>query len=102
NGNFKAIAYNNGAMVYPIPLEHLNNPKGEDAVEGQWGVVRNHSYRVNVTKLVTLGNGVFRPEQVGDDEAEIIDPEKPKTPTYYVESKINILSWKIVSQDVEI
>lgn len=102
NGNFKAIAYNDGAMVYPIPLEHLNNPKGEDAVEGQWGVVRNHSYRVNVTKLVTLGNGVFRPEQVGDDEAEIIDPNKPKTPTYYVESKINILSWKIVSQDVEI
>jgi len=46
---------------------------------------------------------VFVPKKVNpDDEIENLEPDTPKDPTYYVESAINILSWKVVSQEVEI
>ncbi len=91
-----AIAKTDGAMFYTIPLTHLNKGTGNNVVEGQYGVVRNHIYDLSITKIKSLGEGVFDPEN------EHIDPEEPKNPTFYVESAINILSWKIVSQSVEI
>lgn len=102
-----AIAYKDGAMYYPIPLEHLNNPTDANSttvVEGQYGIVRNHVYNLSITKIKSLGNGVFKPETVQDEgtKAEVLDPKDPKKPTYYVESFINVLSWKVVSQEEEI
>lgn len=92
-----AIAYNGGLMYYNIPIEHLNN--GDIAADGtvpeaKYGVVRNHHYVVTIDKLEKIGKGIF-------DEDEIIVPGKdPDNDTYYVGAKINILSWKIVSQNV--
>ncbi|MCM1067931.1 MAG: Mfa1 fimbrilin C-terminal domain-containing protein [Muribaculaceae bacterium] len=98
----RAVAYTDGASYYPICIEHLNNPATEGAiVEGQYGVVRNHVYNVRINRVKTLGEGVFVPNSVGGDEAETLTPPVKK-PTYYVESNINILSWKVVSQNVEI
>lgn len=101
----KAVAYTDGAMYYPIPVEHLHQPASTsaDKVEGQFGVVRNHVYNISISKIKTLGEGVFVPKKVNPgDEIENLDPDTPKEPTYYVESAINILSWKVVSQEVEI
>lgn len=94
----KAVAYTDGAMYYPIPVEHLHQPADtkDDKVEGQFGVVRNHVYNISISKIKTLGEGVYDPKK------ENLVPETPKRPTYYVESAINILSWKVVSQEVEI
>lgn len=102
----KAIASTDGAVYYPVVIEHLNNPEvaaeGEEtkptAIEGRYGVVRNHLYRINITKISGLGKGIYDPE----GKKEEINPETPKDPTYRVESFINVLSWKIVGQDAEI
>ncbi|MDE6514058.1 MAG: fimbria major subunit [Muribaculaceae bacterium] len=104
----KAIAKTDGSMFYPIVLEHLNQPeiyqagKTDAVIEGQYGLVRNHIYNLSISKIKTLGDGVFKPVKVGDEGPEKLDPEDPKDPTYYVESAVNILSWKVVSQQVEI
>lgn len=103
----KAVAYTDGAMYYPIVLEHLHNPtnaNAKDAIEGQYGVVRNHCYNLSITKIKTLGNGVFAPETKEEEgtKSEVLDPKEPKDPTYYVESFINVLSWKVVAQEEEI
>ncbi len=103
SGN-KAIAYKDGASFYPIAIEHLNKPTEdtEGIIEAQYGVVRNHIYNIRITKIKTLGHGVFVPKDLEDGtKAEPISPET-KDPTYYVESNINILSWKVVSQEAEI
>ena len=97
-----AVAYTDGATVYSIPLEHINNANNENAkVEGQWGTVRNHIYSLDITKISSLGDGVFKPYSK-EEGGELIDPNKPKNPLYYVESNINILSWKIVTQEADI
>lgn len=108
-GGAKAYAYTGGAMVYPIVIEHLNYEfkDGKKVAEakivrdGQVGVVRNHAYTINITKINTLGMGVYDPRSK-EEGGEKVKPEGPKDPTYYVESTINILSWKLVEQDAEI
>ena len=108
-GGAKAYAYTGGAMIYPIVIEHLNYEfkDGKKVAEsqvvrdGQVGVVRNHAYNINITKVNSLGMGVYNPNSKAEG-GELIKPEGSKDPTYYVESTINILSWKLVEQDAEI
>ncbi|HJF69804.1 MAG TPA: Mfa1 family fimbria major subunit [Butyricimonas virosa] len=93
-----AIAYNGGLMYYNIPIEHLNNSDGAangTIPEAKYGVVRNHHYAVTIGKLEKIGKGIF-------DEDERIIPGEPDGDSYYVGAKINILSWKIVNQNVEL
>lgn len=92
-----AVAYNGGLMYYNIPIEHLNNDAAENGTvpEAKYGVVRNHHYVVTIDKLEKIGKGIF-------DGNEKIVPGDPNDDTYYVGAKINILSWKIVGQNVEL
>ena len=98
-----AIGYKEGLMYYNIPIEHLNETattttNGVTTIpEAKYGVVRNHHYEVTINKLENIGKGIFVPDEVivpGDSD----DDKK----AYYVGAKINILSWKIVSQDVDL
>ena len=92
-----AIAYNGGLMYYNIPVEHLNNgdvAENGTIPEAKYGVVRNHHYVVTIDKLEKIGKGIF----VGNEK--IVPGDDPDA--YYVGAKINILSWKIVSQNVEL
>lgn len=93
-----ATAYTGGLMYYNIPIEHLNNADIQDdgtIPEAKYGVVRNHHYVVTINKLENIGKGIF-------DEEEVIVPQNDDDETYYVGANINILSWKIVEQSVDL
>lgn len=92
-----ATAYTDGLMYYNIPIEHLNPAeiKDEKIPEAKYGVVRNHHYVVTVNKLENIGKGIF-------DAEEVIVPQNDDDETYYVGANINILSWKIVEQSVDL
>lgn len=98
-----ANAYEKGAMFYTVPIEHLlHRTSGEnEIVEGNYGVVRNHWYRVSVNSVSQLGTGVFKPGE-GDDKGEVIIPGEKETQTYRLGASINVLSWKIVKQKVDL
>lgn len=91
-----AIAYKGGLMYYNIPIEHLNEKASTDesTPEGKYGVVRNHYYKVTINKLENIGKGIFDPTEV------IVPQEDDKY--YYVGANINILSWKLVNQNVDL
>lgn len=98
-----ANGYNGGLMYYNIPIEHLNETaatttNGVTTIpEAKYGVVRNHHYEVTINKLENIGKGIFVPNE------EIVpgDSDDDKK-AYYVGAKINILSWKVVSQGVDL
>ncbi len=95
---YPAIGTDAGDALYYIPVEHLAAKAGEtEAVEGYYGVVRNHWYNLTVNSFKKVGHLVFQPDK---DETPII-PENPEDPLYYVGAKINILSWKVVNQTVD-
>lgn|GEM_PF-2172922 len=89
-----ANRYEEGLMYYAIPIEHFgkadNGASPAQLLDGNYGVVRNNLYQVEIDKINTLGHGI-------DDPDEPIVPGDRKK-TLYIAAKINILSWQIVSQ----
>lgn len=96
---FKYDASKGGYLAYfPVLIEHLNYQTtladGKTQPVGAYGIVRNHVYQLTITKITNLGIGVF------DPTVDIIPDDKVKE--YYLGAKINILSWKVVKQTVEL
>lgn len=102
-----ADKYNAGAAYFNIPVKHLgwyrsDNPNATATTVdwskvrvGDFGVVRNHSYDIDVTSITGLGTGIADPN----------DPIVPPVDTkdYYVGYRLNILNWALVpTQEVEL
>jgi hypothetical protein len=95
-----AVAYKGGLMYYNIPIKHLNTKVAPTKsgstytiAEGYYGVVRNHCYSVTINDIQHIGAGIFNP-------GEPIVPTDDEDTYYHVGARINILSWKNVSQTV--
>ena len=103
-GENHAVIYDNGNNIYYIPIEHLAAKDGLTAdevaagVEGYFGVVRNHFYVLQLNSFSKVGHGMWEPGKY----EEATKPEKPEDPLYYLGAHINILSWKVVNQDVDL
>ena len=96
-----AEIFNGGYNVYYIPVEHLAAEKGVDNQrDGYYGVVRNHWYKLTINSFSKVGHGIWDPTKGGDEEE--LKPNKPEDPLYYLGAHINILSWKVVNQGVDL
>lgn len=81
-----------GMAYYYIPIQHL----ATDATKaGYYGIVRNHLYDVNVTGMKGFGTPVY------NDDWKII-PTVPDETKTYLAAKINVLQWRVVSQNVNL
>lgn len=81
-----AKVWKTGFTYYYFDLKHFGD---------KFGVVRNHVYNANIKTLAGLGTPVYNPN-------EVIVPEKPKNEETYIAADINILSWRVVDQDVDL
>ncbi len=79
-----AKIWNTGQTYYYAEIKHYDKD----------GVVRNHIYDVKLKKVYGIGTPVY-------DKTLTIIPEKPKSEDTYVAAKIDILSWRLQTQDVE-
>lgn len=81
-----------GMAYYYIPIQHL----ATDATKaGYYGIVRNHLYDVNVTGMEGFGTPVY-------NETWEIKPTVPDETKTYLAAKINVLQWRVVSQNVNL
>ncbi len=95
-------AYVDGQMYYSVPIEHLNNDivrdgqgkQTNDLEEAQYGIVRNHEYRILINDVTKLGYPI-------SDENEVIIPDPSERTYWYVEAEVNVLGWKIVNQTTD-
>lgn len=95
----KAEGFNTGLAYFPVIIEHFGgaaDPTDGNKVKGDgaYGVVRNHIYDLTIQSIKSLGTGIF-------DENQPIIPDG-STKKYYVGAKLNILSWKVVQQNVNL
>ncbi|MDE6019369.1 MAG: Mfa1 family fimbria major subunit, partial [Muribaculaceae bacterium] len=95
-----ASMYNKGKAYFYVPIKHLGYPTGTftELPIGSYGLVRNHSYVITVDgfadlETATLGHGVRDPED------PIVPPSDPDE-NYGIKANINVLSWRIVNQNV--
>ncbi|MCD8287303.1 MAG: Mfa1 family fimbria major subunit [Porphyromonadaceae bacterium] len=101
--NFDAhpvISFHKGLMYYNIPIQHLNVTLNRDdngtiiPAEGNYGVVRNHSYYITIGSITTIGRGIHDPDE------EIIPNED--LDNYYLSATVSVLPWKVVENTVDL
>jgi hypothetical protein len=87
-----ANGYKGGQNYYVIPIEHLANSTVDQTniVVGDYGIVRNHLYMIQVDGIANPGKGVW------DADELIIPGDKEKY--YYLNASIKINAWHIVKQ----
>ena len=81
-----ALVYNEGMTYYWLDIKHL----GAEGKTAEYGVVRNHVYKVNIADIDGYGTPVY------DGLTDFITPEQPKDINSFVAAQINILSWRVV------
>lgn len=102
-----AYYYNLGKGYFNIPVKHYgwyrngNEQKNATSIDwskvrvGDFGMVRNHSYTVNVTNIIGLAAGI------SGDNVPIVPPAT--TEDYFVAYSVRILKWAVVpTQNVEL
>lgn len=88
----KAQVRTEGCVYYYTPIRHLAS---EETKLGYYGVVRNHSYKVNIQEIKGFGTPVFDPKKE-------IDPTLPEEKDIFLAARINVLSWRVVKSDVNL
>ena len=100
-----AKAYTQGAAYFGIPIKHLratedttNSPftvtDGKETTDwtkvrvGDFGLVRNHVYTINITGITGLGDGVL------DLDYPIVTPMNSYN--YYIKYSLKVLNWRTV------
>ena len=87
----KAEIRKDGKAYYYVPIKHLGNT-GEVA---EYGIVRNHFYKITLSGIKGFGTPVYNPDQV----------VKPVVPTYddtYLAARVQVLQWRVVNQNASL
>jgi len=94
--DLRVLMWKEGRCYYFVDIEHFGTETQPDGLTvKRKGIIRNHFYDLALKSLRGLGVPVFDPEKT-------IIPEKPSEDEYfYLAASINILKWKMVSQNVE-
>lgn len=89
---YPAEVRKDGKAYYYIPIRHLG---AATTAPAYYGVVRNHWYKVKVNSLKGFGTPVY-------DDTKTIIPTIPDDSNTYLAAQINVLQWRVVSQDVNL
>ena len=87
NGLDEGMQWTDGSSYFYVEVKH-------DADADLSAVIRNHFYQLTINSIEGLGTPVYDPDKVIDEF------DKPTDEEYYIAAKIQILKWKIVSQNV--
>ena len=87
----KAEIRRDGRAYYYVPIKHLGGT-GELA---EYGIVRNHFYKITLSGIKGFGTPVYDPGKV----------VKPAVPTYkdtYLAARVQVLQWRVVTQSASL
>lgn len=91
-GAHNAVIYKEGMTYYWTSVKHL----GAAGKTGEFGMVRNHFYQVDVTKITGFGTAVY------DKNTDFVPVTPDEDPMTYLAARINVLSWRVVANGVEL
>ena len=84
-----AKVWKSGMTYYYADVKHL----GTTGTVGEYGIIRNHSYKVAINGVKGWGTPVY------DPSLQVV-PVKPTDKETYISAEIEVLSWRVVSYDV--
>lgn len=87
----KAEVRKDGRAYYYVPIKHL----GDNGKLAEYGIVRNHFYKITLAGIKGFGTPVYDPDKV----------VKPAVPTYqdtYLAARVQVLQWRVVNQNASL
>lgn len=87
----KAEIRKGGKAYYYVPIKHLGNT-GEVA---EYGIVRNHFYKITLSGIQGFGTPVYNPDQV-------VEPVVPTYEDTYLAARVQVLQWRVVNQNANL
>lgn len=87
----KAEIRKDGRAYYYVPIKHLGGT-GELA---EYGIVRNHFYKITLTGIKGFGTPVYDPDKV-------VDPIVPTYENTYLAARVQVLQWRVVNQNASL
>lgn len=87
----KAEIRKNGKAYYYVPIKHL----GKTGEVAEYGIVRNHFYKITLTGITGFGTPVYDPDKV-------VDPVVPTYEDTYLAARVQVLQWRVVNQNANL
>lgn len=87
----KAEIRKDGRAYYYVPIKHL----GETGKIAEYGIVRNHFYKITLTGITGFGTPVYDPDKV-------VDPAVPTYENTYLAARVQVLQWRVVNQNASL
>ena len=89
--------YSGGVPPLPIPNREVKPARadGTAGTLGEYGVVRNHFYKITLNGIKGFGTPVYNPDKV-------IDPTVPSYDNTFLAARVQVLQWRIVNQNVSL
>lgn len=87
----KAEIRRDGRAYYYVPIKHLGGT-GELA---EYGIVRNHFYKITLSGITGFGTPVYDPDKV-------VDPIVPTYENTYLAARVQVLQWRVVNQSASL
>lgn len=87
----KAEIRKDGRAYYYVSIKHLGDP-GKIA---EYGIVRNHFYKITLTGITGFGTPVYDPDKV-------VNPAVPTYEDTYLAARVQVLQWRVVNQNASL
>lgn len=87
----KAEIRKDGRAYYYVPIKHL----GSANKIAEYGIVRNHFYKITLSGITGFGTPVYDPEKV-------VDPIVPTYEDTYLAARVQVLQWRVVNQNASL
>lgn len=87
----KAEIRKDGKAYYYVPIKHLG---GNDQL-AEYGIVRNHFYKITLTGIKGFGTPVY-------DPSKVVVPTVPTYQDTYLAARVQVLQWRVVTQSASL
>lgn len=87
----KAEIRKDGRAYYYVPIKHLGGT-GELA---EYGIVRNHFYKITLSGIKGFGTPVY-------DPSKVVIPAVPTYQDTYLAARVQVLQWRVVNQNASL
>lgn len=87
----KAEIRRDGRAYYYVPIKHLGGT-GELA---EYGIVRNHFYKITLSGIKGFGTPVY-------DPSKVVVPAVPTYQDTYLAARVQVLQWRVVNQNASL
>lgn len=87
----KAEVRKDGRAYYYVPIKHL----GDNGKLAEYGIVRNHFYKITLSGIKGFGTPVY-------DPAKVVVPAVPTYQDTYLAARVQVLQWRVVNQSASL